>query len=315
MFIITLKKITYLGLDSAGKTSIITAITKRFGFEEEVTKLKPTRRVARDTFRFLNIEFYRMDFGGQEQYREDYLKRPGKYLSGTDLIFYVIDAQDFERYVESIDYLDRLLLYYKEEQEYPPICILFHKMDPQIEMNKEINQKILTLKQALTRYSNDFDIYFFETTIYDIKSIMDSFSSGMSIIFEKMEMVSNLFLEISKNYNAILIALFDAKGVTIGEYYKPHLQLKEKVKIYEIYLKLQKKIIEENRNLLEFSDKFHDGSRFSGVIEVLTFANLDFFLLFIIEEDKANLEKTINLLDRIEAAKPQMENLILNLIQ
>jgi hypothetical protein len=37
--------------------------------------------------------------------------------------------------------------------------------------------------------------------------------------------------------------------------------------------------------------------------------------LFIIEEDKANLEKTINVLDRIEAAKPQMENLILNLIQ
>ena len=304
-----------MGLDNAGKTSIITVISKRFGFEEEVSKLKPTRRVARDIFKFLGIEFYRMDFGGQAQYREDYLKKPGKYLSGTDLIFYVIDAQDYNRYVETIDYLDELLLFYKEEQEYPPICVLFHKMDPQFIKDKVINQKILTLKQALTRYSHDFAIFFFETTIYDIKSVMTSFSSGLSMLFEKMEMVSSLFSEISRNYNSILIALFDAKGITIGEYYKPHLQLQEKVKIYEIYIKLQKQIVAENRTLLEFSDKFRSGIRFSGVIEVLNFGNLDFYLLFIIEEDDTDLEKTVDILDKIESAKPQMENLILQIIQ
>ena len=309
------RKVCYLGLDNAGKTSIITAITKRFGFEDEISKLRPTRRVARDIFSFLGIEFYRMDFGGQAQYREDYLKNPAKYLSGTDLIFYVIDAQDYNRYVETIDYLDELLLFYKEEQEYPPICVLFHKMDPQFLKDKVINQKILTLKQALTRYSHDFDIFFFETTIYDIKSIMTAFSSGLSMLFEKMEMVSNLFSEISRNYNSILIALFDAKGITIGEYYKPHLQLKEKVKIYEIYIKLQKQIVAENRILIEFSDKFESGIRFSGVIEVLQFSNLDFYLLFIIEEDEIDLEKTIDILDKIESAKPQMENLILQIIQ
>ncbi|MFX1409165.1 MAG: ADP-ribosylation factor-like protein [Promethearchaeota archaeon] len=309
------RKVCYLGLDNAGKTSIITAITKRFGFEKEISKLKPTRRVARDTFKFLGIEFYRMDFGGQAQYREDYLKNPSKYLSGTDLIFYVIDAQDYNRYVETIDYLDELLLFFKEEQVYPPICVLFHKMDPQFVKDKTINQKILTLKQALTRYLYDFDIFFFETTIFDIKSIMTAFSSGLSMLFEKMEMVSNLFSEISRNYNSILIALFDTKGITIGEYYKPHLQLQEKVKIYEIYIKLQKRIVAEKRTLLEFSDKFKSGIRFSGIIEVLKFGNLDFFLLFIIEEDQTDLEKTIDILDKIEAAKPQMENLILQIIQ
>ena len=309
------RKVCYLGLDNAGKTSIITAITKRFGFEDEISKLRPTRRVARDIFSFLGIEFYRMDFGGQAQYREDYLKNPAKYLSGTDLIFYVIDAQDYNRYVETIDYLDELLLFYKEEQEYPPICVLFHKMDPQVVKEKVINQKILILKQALTRYSHHFDIFFFETTIFDIKSIMTAFSSGLSMVFEKMEMVSSLFSEISRNYNSILIALFDGKGITIGEYYKPHLQLKEKVKIYEIYIKLQKQIVAENRILIEFSDKFESGIRFSGVIEVLQFSNLDFYLLFIIEEDEIDLEKTIDILDKIESAKPQMENLILQIIQ
>ena len=144
---------------------------------------------------------------------------------------------------------------------------------------------------------------------------MDAFSSGLSMLFEKIEMVSQLFSEISKNYNTILISLFDSKGITLGEYYRPHLHLKEKLKIYEKYLELQKRIISESRILLEFSDRFDNGQRFSGLIEVLQFGNLDFYLLFIVEEDESDLEKTVSLLDKIEAAKPQMENLILQIIQ
>ncbi|MBD3197944.1 MAG: hypothetical protein GF317_23035 [Candidatus Lokiarchaeota archaeon] len=309
------KKIGFLGLDNAGKTSIITGITKKFGFEEEVLNLSPTRRIDRDTFKFLGVEFIRMDFGGQEQYRDQYLKNPSKYLGGADLIYYVVDVQDPDRYVESIDYLDQVLLFFKEIQEYPPIAVLFHKFDPDLENRKEINQKILTMKQALTKYSNVFDIFFFETTIYDIKSVMDAFSSGLTLLFNKMEMVSQFFQEVSENYNAILIALFDAKGITIGEYYKPHLQLKEKLKIYDLYIELQRRISNEDRSLYEFSDKFDDGRRFSGIIEVLTFGQIDFYLLFIVEEDESDLEKTVNLLDKIEAAKPEMENLIYQIIQ
>jgi small GTP-binding protein len=310
-----MRKIAFLGLDNAGKTSIITVITKRFGFEEEISKLTPTRKISRETFKFLGVEFTRMDFGGQEKYRKNYLKTPGKFLGGTDLIFYVIDAQDYNRYIESIDYLEEILIYFKEEQINPPIAVLFHKFDPILVKEKVLNQKVLLLKQALTKYSHAFDIFFFETSIYDIKSIMDCFSSGLSLLFDRMEMVSNLFAEISKNYNTILITLFDSKGITIGEYYRPHLQLNEKMKIYDIYLEIQKRIVAENRILFEFSDKFDNGSRFSGLIEVLKFGNLDFYLLFIVEEDEEDLEKTVNLLDKIESAKPQMENLILQIIQ
>ncbi|MDX1798248.1 MAG: hypothetical protein R3255_06330, partial [Candidatus Lokiarchaeia archaeon] len=95
---------------------------------------------------------------------------------------------------------------------------------------------------------------------------------------------------------------------------RTHLQLTEKIKIYEKYMELQKRIVEENRHLLEFSDVFESGERFSGIIEVLQFGNLDFYLLFIIEEDE-DLQKTVSILDKIEAAKPQMENLILQIIQ
>ena len=305
----------FLGLDNAGKTSIITVITKRFGFEDEVLNLLPTRRIARDAFRFLGLEFIRMDFGGQSQYRVEYLKNPTKYISGTDLIFYVIDVQDFDRYVETIDYLDKILLYLKEEQEYPPVAILLHKFDPQLVKDKEINSRALTIKQALTRYSNDFDIFFFETSIYDVKSVMDTFSSGLSLLFEKIEIVSQLLAEISKNYDTLLIALFDSKGITIGEFYRPHMQLNEKLHIYDKYLEVQKRIMTENKRMYEFSDKFNDGGRYSGLIEVLTYGELEFYLLFIIEEDPENLGQTVEILNKIESAKPQMENIIFQLIQ
>ncbi|MBN1215288.1 MAG: 50S ribosome-binding GTPase [Candidatus Lokiarchaeota archaeon] len=310
-----MRKVIFLGLDNAGKTSIITAITKRFGFEDEVKNLLPTKRIDRDMFRFLGLEFVRMDFGGQEQYRDQYLKNPGKYLGGSDLIFYVVDAQDPNRYIETIDYLDQVLLFFKEVKEDPPIAVLFHKFDPVILEDKDINQKALTLKQALTKYSNDFDIFFFETSIYDIKSVMDAFSSGLSLLFNKMELVSQLFEEISKNYNAMLMALFDVRGITIGEYYRGHLHIQEKMKIYDAYIDVQKKIIAQDRSFFEFSDKFDNGHRFSGVVEVLSFGNMDFYLLIIIDEDEKNLGKTVEILDKIEAAKPEMENLIYQIIQ
>lgn len=149
-------------MDNAGKTSIITAITKKFGFEEEASQLMPTRRIARDSFKFLGLDIIQLDMGGQRQYREEYLQNPEKYLSATDLIFYVIDVQDNDRYNEALDYLDRILLFFIEEQTYPSIAVLFHKIDPDLPKSEiiKINQRILALKQTLTRYSNDFDLFF-----------------------------------------------------------------------------------------------------------------------------------------------------------
>ncbi len=309
------RKIAFLGLDNAGKTSIITAITKKFGFEEELKEILPTRRVSRDTFGFLGIKFIRMDFGGQLEYRREYLDNLGKYIGGTDLIFYVVDIQDPDRYLESIDYLEEVLLFFKEIREYPPVAILFHKFDPDLINNDYLNQKALTLRQTLMKFSPDYDLFFFETSIYDLKSVMDAFSSGLALLFDKMEMITQLFNEISKKYNVVLISLYDSNGFTVGEYTRPNLRLDEKMKIYDRYLHLQKRILSENLSLYEFSDKFREGSRFSGVIEVLTFGMLHFYLLFIIEENEENLEETVRLLDEIEAAKPKMETIISQIVQ
>lgn len=309
------RKISFLGLDNAGKTSIIKAITQKFGFEEEIKEILPTRKVARDQFEFLGIKFIRMDFGGQSLYREEYLKDPGKYLGGTDLIFYVIDIQDPERYMESIDYLEDILLYFKEIQEYPPVLVLFHKFDPDLHKSDFFDQKTLTLKQSLMKYSYDYDIFFLETSIYDLKSVMDAFSSGLALLFDKVEMVSQLFEEMSKNYDTLLIALFDSNGFTIGEYSKPKIRLDAKMSIYRSYIEVQKRITTESKFPYEFSDMFQNGQRYSGVIEELRFGELKFYLLFILLENEENLEQTINILDEIEAAQTKVESILSQIIQ
>ena len=55
-----MKKISFIGLDNAGKTSIITVISKRFGFEEEISKLMPTRKIARDAFKYFMLSMLRI---------------------------------------------------------------------------------------------------------------------------------------------------------------------------------------------------------------------------------------------------------------
>lgn len=217
--------------------------------------------------------------------------------------------------MESLDYLEEILLFFKEIQEYPPVLVLFHKFDPDIKKEEFFDQKALTLKQSLMKYSNDFDLFFLETSIYDLKSVMDAFSSGLALLFDKMEMVSQLFEEMSKRYDALLIALFDSNGFTIGEYTKPKIRLDAKMSIYRSYIEVQKRITTDTTFPHEFSDRFRNGKRYSGVIEELKFGELKFYLLFIILENEEDLEETINILDEIEAAQPRIESILSQLIQ
>lgn len=307
----TSKSIKFLGLDFAGKTSIITAIKEKFGYIEKVKALKPTRLIERETFRFLNLEIVRHDFGGQIQYRDDYLENPHRFLANTDLIFYVIDCQDNERFGIALDYFDKVMEFFMELREFIPVMILINKFDPELRENRELNNRVLLLKQSLLKYK-EFQIYFFETSIYDIKSILDAFSTGLSLLFEKIEMLFSYFEDISKKFNIIFISLMDSAGITVGEYYTS-LRLIDKLKIYNLYLELLKKIKDQNKEKFEFSDKLSSGNRFSGVIEVLNLSGIEFYLLIIIKEEE-DLEKTVSVLDTIEAEKERMEAIISQII-
>src|SRR6056297_2929410 len=99
---VTNKKIAIMGIDNAGKTSIITTMKKRFDVPNEIKGLKPTKQIERSSVQFLDHIIYQSDYGGQEIYRNEYLKHKDRYLAGIDLLFYVIDIQDSMRFQESV---------------------------------------------------------------------------------------------------------------------------------------------------------------------------------------------------------------------
>jgi len=61
-------KIVLSGLDYAGKTSILTALDKKFDFEKYIAQLKPTIKVEYNKRNFLGYTIYIWDMGGQERY-------------------------------------------------------------------------------------------------------------------------------------------------------------------------------------------------------------------------------------------------------
>ena len=123
-----IKKIVFVGMENAGKTSIINHFTRHI---LDSSPIKPTNKVERIPLAFLGKEIIIWDFGGQEKYREKYLESPTKFFDAISFLFFVVDVQDSENLDLSIAYFDKI---YEQLERYSPeakISILFHKNDPE----------------------------------------------------------------------------------------------------------------------------------------------------------------------------------------
>ena len=98
-----IQKIMVIGLDKAGKTSIMNVLNQRYNLMDNI---KPTVGIERTTIQILGMPIVSWDLGGQSKYRDTYLKNP-TYFTETDSLFFVIDALDFNRYELAIQYFKR----------------------------------------------------------------------------------------------------------------------------------------------------------------------------------------------------------------
>ena len=67
-------KVIIAGLDNAGKTSILTALSKKYNFQKDIISITPTIRVEYQATEFLKNRVIFWDMGGQEKYRKLYQK-------------------------------------------------------------------------------------------------------------------------------------------------------------------------------------------------------------------------------------------------
>ncbi|TXT60085.1 MAG: Small GTP-binding domain protein [Promethearchaeota archaeon] len=161
------QKIIVLGLDNAGKTSLLSRFGGKLGIDD-LASLEPTRGVDRREIDTKDMNFLIWDFGGQKDHRDQYLEEPERYFQDIDLIIYVFDIQDIDRIEESLNYFNKILELVIKLEENPYFLIFLHKYDPEIQDNKSIKSNIKNIKDQIEPELNErkynYEIYL--TSIY-----------------------------------------------------------------------------------------------------------------------------------------------------
>ncbi|MFX0057842.1 MAG: ADP-ribosylation factor-like protein [Candidatus Hodarchaeota archaeon] len=211
-------KIVIAGLDNAGKTSSLIALRQKYNFYEKIKNLKPTIKVDYSSFNFLGNTFFFWDMGGQEKYREIYIKDP-IYFSETDYLYFIIDIQDELKFEEASKYLHTILDIYRDLNYQNEVIICFDKYDPKFKNDKEFIDRTDMLKNLILKQNRDIIFKFFNMSYFDIASISKAFSYSLNK-FLNLEKLNNKMEEIVENFSCNHVILYTNTGLIISDYYK-----------------------------------------------------------------------------------------------
>ncbi|TFF87400.1 MAG: hypothetical protein EU550_03305, partial [Promethearchaeota archaeon] len=217
-------KILLSGLDFAGKTSIMLALNEKKGYIEKVIGIKPTIRVEQIEIDFIGKKVIFWDLGGQERYRRVYHERRNFYYPETDVLFHVIDIQDETRFDASLEYLDSILSFFKQNKETIPVVVSFHKSDPKIIERPVITERVNNLTEKIKSDHPGFDILFQQSSIFDIVSIIKMVSYGLTVLNKDFYNLYELLEEYAGKLNSPGVFLLNNQGIIICKFFKDPLE-------------------------------------------------------------------------------------------
>ncbi len=213
------KKILMIGLDAAGKTSILAVVQDKFSI---IKSLLPTRGVKREKLDFFGYPVISWDLGGQVQYREKlYFNRPELFFTEADIMLYVVDSQDPDRIPESANYFREVLKVLKDLHEKPEVLIVLSKSDQDIRKTLQWQQNVTSIKNKfnsiVTDYE-DFDVDYCDTTVFQRETIMQMFSVALKKVSDTSEIIEHILEEFTHQVEAKASSLVSMDGLIFGSY-------------------------------------------------------------------------------------------------
>ncbi|MFW9972534.1 MAG: ADP-ribosylation factor-like protein [Candidatus Odinarchaeota archaeon] len=154
-----------IGLSGCGKTSVysVAFAAKR---PEETKGLAPTILYETRRHPFLGLQVGIFDFGGQEQFREEYLNKP-EIFRGTDILIPIVDLHDPKTYQDAKDYFISLLDLYRKNNEKPKIFLFLHKFDVEDYQKELLDTNVKRAKEVFLDLFKDYDFDYMLTSIYE----------------------------------------------------------------------------------------------------------------------------------------------------
>ena len=119
-------KILFLGLDNAGKTTLLTVLKNN-----QVSQMPPTKHAHSEELVIQNVNIHAFDLGGHMAMRKVWRE----YFPKIDAVVYLVDAADPTRFEESKAELDKLLN--NEDIGRIPVLVLGNKIDKSGAVNED----------------------------------------------------------------------------------------------------------------------------------------------------------------------------------
>ncbi len=212
-------KVVFAGLSSAGKTSILLALGKKFSLLHSVKPTIGAERTTEKRLSFLGLDIINWDLGGQDLFRAKYFTQKYRIFSETTVMFFLIDLQNAEIFESSLDYLKDIVKTYKDLNEKPKLVICFHKYDPDLRDDPKIVNNLKYLQDAIRPIVEDFDTFNCLTSIFDEVSLLNAFSEGVIASSPLADLIKMQLKEYSKAINCQATVLLDNNSFIIGTFY------------------------------------------------------------------------------------------------
>jgi len=132
---------------------------------EETKGLSPTILYETRRHPFLGLQVGIFDFGGQEQYRKEYMEKP-EIFRGTDILIPVIDLHDPNSYDQAKEYFIGLLDIYRKNNERPTVFLFLHKYDTEDYQKELLDTNVKKAKEIFLDLFKDYDFEYKLTSIY-----------------------------------------------------------------------------------------------------------------------------------------------------